>query len=95
MLLRVWYFITLLLVALTLGLAFCHVMQMPAKLDYSADLYATVNNTLYRTFDSVGAMLEAGAVFSSAVLVVLLKRRKTASIWAFAGAVFMALSLLT
>jgi hypothetical protein len=67
---RTWRFITLLLVALTLGLSFAHTLEMPAKLGYDGALYVTLQQTLYRWWGPplVGAFLEPGAVLATAVL---------------------------
>ena len=42
MLITIWRFVTLLLVALLTGLAFAHVLERPAKMLYDAGLYVTV-----------------------------------------------------
>jgi hypothetical protein len=47
MLIRTWRFVTVLLVALLLGLAFAHVLERPAKMLYDAELYVTLQKTLY------------------------------------------------
>ena len=64
-----WRFFTLLLVSLSMGLAFCHALEMPAKLDYDPSLYLTLHRSLYRHFGApIGAFLETGAVVGSVVL---------------------------
>jgi hypothetical protein len=45
---QTWRLVTLILVALTMGLSFAHALEMPAKLEYDAALYVTVQQTLYR-----------------------------------------------
>jgi len=47
MLLRLWRVVTILLVALLQGLAFAHLLERPAKLQYDATLYLTLQKTLY------------------------------------------------
>ena len=42
MLIKTWRFVTVLLVALLLGLAFAHVLERPAKMPYDADLYVAL-----------------------------------------------------
>jgi len=75
---RFWRFVTLLLVALTVGLSFAHTLEMPAKLEYDGTLYVTLQQTLYRWWGPpfVGAFLEPGAVLATAVLAVLAWRRR-------------------
>lgn len=78
MLLRqIWRFVTLILAALLTGITFCHVLEMPAKMGYSAALYLTLHRTLYVAFGppNVGVFVELGAILTSAVLVFLLRRR--------------------
>ena len=86
-------FPTLLLAALGLAPGAAHVLELPAKMQYSPDLYASVTSTLYAFFGSVGAVIQVAAVicaFFDAYLV-----RKTAmfrmALW---GALFLALSLV-
>jgi len=75
---RIWRFITLLFVALTLGLSLAHTLEMPAKLGYDGPLYVTLQQTLYRWWGPplVGAFLEPGAVLATAVLAYLVRRQR-------------------
>ena len=77
MLIRIWRFPTLVLTALLTGITFCHVLEMPAKLQYAAPMYLTLHRTLYVAFGppNVGVFVEIGAILSSAVLVLLVRRR--------------------
>lgn len=47
MFINTWRFITLILTALLMGTTFCHVLELPAKMDYPASLYMTLHRTLY------------------------------------------------
>ena len=47
MILKIVRFLNLLLVALTLGLTFCHVMEIPGKLRLSGAAWLTVQHNLY------------------------------------------------
>lgn len=89
---RSWRFITLLLVALTMGLSFAHTLEMPAKLEYDGPLYITLQKSLYRWWGPpfVGAFLEPGAVLATAVLTFQARRRR----WTFALTLAAALLLL-
>lgn len=75
--LQTWRFLTLLLAALLTGMTFCHVLEMPAKMLYPAQLYLTLHRTLYVAFGppNVGVVIELGAILTSAVLVFLLRQR--------------------
>jgi hypothetical protein len=48
MVLRAWRFITLLLAALALTMESAHVLELPQKMQYDAQMYSAVNTTLYR-----------------------------------------------
>ena len=75
MLLRIWRFISIYLTALTLSLTFCHLLEMPRKMQYDEGLYMAVQHTLYLYFAWVGAFAEVGAVAFLIVLSVLLRNR--------------------
>jgi hypothetical protein len=77
-------FVVLLLAALTLTMEAAHVLELPQKLRYSADLYAAVNGTLYRYFALVGGPLTVLTLVTGAMLVVALRRRAGFR-WTFAG----------
>jgi hypothetical protein len=59
MFLKVWRFLAVMLAALTLGLGFCHLMQLPARMAWDQYLWvaSTVQGGLYAWFGSVGAMI--------------------------------------
>jgi hypothetical protein len=79
--LLIWRFITIMLVALTTGLAFAHVLELPARMLYDANLYVTVQKTLYAITwrpPNIGAVLELAAIFMTAVLCAAVRRRKRA-----------------
>jgi hypothetical protein len=69
MFLKIWRFIAVMQAALTLGLGFCHLMQLPARLAWDQYLWvgSTVQGGLYSWFGSVGAM-----IFVTAVIVLAL-----------------------
>ena len=68
MLLRVWRFITLLLAALALTMESAHVLELPQKMRYDAQMYAAVNTTLYRYFAMVGGVYQVGSIVAAAVI---------------------------
>ncbi|GAA6615941.1 methyltransferase family protein [Scytonema sp. NUACC26] len=64
MFLRIWRLLTLILVALFMGLEFAHTLELPDKMQYEGALYVTVQNSLYRYFGApgLGAFVTVGAV---------------------------------
>ena len=69
MLIRSWRFLTLLLVALTTGLTFAHVLERPAKMLYDGVLYSTLQRTLYVQWGwpNVGGVLELAAILAAVI----------------------------
>jgi hypothetical protein len=89
MLIKTWRFVTVLLVALLLGLAFAHVLERPAKMLYDADLYVTLQKTLYVAWGppNVGGFLEPAAILATLSLTFVVRKRKRA-FWLTLGAGF-------
>jgi len=92
MLVRSWRLGTVLLIALSMGLALCHLLEMPAKLNYGGSRWLTVSRTLYGPFGTYGAAFEVGAVLASLGLVFLVRKRGPAFRWTLIGAALMALT---
>lgn len=80
MFLRTWRFITLILVALSLGMSFCHALELLPKMSYNGSLYVTLQNSLYLLFGppGPGAFIEPGAVLAALVLLFLVRKRRPA-----------------
>jgi hypothetical protein len=66
MLLKVTRFVALLLAALTLGMSFCHLMQLPARMGWDQYLWvgSTVQSGLYSLFGSIGALIDVATVIA-------------------------------
>lgn len=77
---RFWQFVTIILVALLVGLAFAHVLERPAKMQYSGDLYVTLQRTLYVQWGppNIGGFLEPAAIVATCVLAFLVRRQRLA-----------------
>lgn len=95
MLIRSWRFVTLILMALLMGTTFCHVLEMPAKMQYDASLYLTLHRTLYMAFGwpNIGAFIELGAILAAAVLVFLVRKRRPAFSLTLVGALCLVTGL--
>ena len=70
MLLKATRFAAVMLAALTFGLGFCHLMQLPSRLDWDQYLWvgSTVQGGLYALFGSVGALIFVATVIALALL---------------------------
>ena len=64
MLLKGTRFVAVILAALTLGLGFCHLMQLPSRMGWDQYLWvgSTVQGGLYAAFGSVGAIIGLAAI---------------------------------
>ena len=80
---------TVLLTALSMGLALSHLLEMPAKMSYDGRLWLTLSHTLYGPFGTYGAVFEVGAVLASAALAFLVRKRGTTFRWTLIGAALM------
>ncbi len=92
MAIKIARFVTLVLSALALTMTSAHVLELPQKLRYPADLYAAVNGSLYKYFAIVGGLYMVAAILSACVLVWLVRGRHPAFEWAALGALFSILS---
>jgi hypothetical protein len=64
-------------VALILGLAFAHVMELPGKLRLDGPAWLTVQQNLYIGFGPLAAVVEPLAILSTWVLVLMFRRRRS------------------
>ncbi len=92
MVLQVWRFLTLLLAALGLTMGAAHLLELPPRMHYDAQLYTAVTSTLYRLYGIVGGAVQVGALLAAAVLCWLVKGRRSFRL-TLAGAFSLAGSL--
>ena len=92
MLLWGWRFSTLLLAALALTMESAHVLELPQKMGYEAQLYSAVNTSLYRYFAIVGGAYQVSSIVAAVVLVFLVRQRRAAFRWTLAGALCLLLA---
>lgn len=92
--LKLWRLVVWLLVALLTGLAFAHVLESPAKLQYDAVLYLTLQKSLYVQWGPphIGGMLEPLAIVATGSLVYFL-RHSARGLWlSLAALIFLLLA---
>jgi hypothetical protein len=75
----------LLLVALTLGMTFCHVMEIAGKLRLDGATWLTVQHNLYVAFGTVGAVIEVLAILLTWAVTAQVRRRGPAFAWTIAA----------
>lgn len=87
MFLKIWRLMTLILLALFVGLEFAHALELPAKMQYNGALYVTIQKSLYRYFGAPGpgTFITVGAVLSAIALTVLIRKHRPAFGWSLAG----------
>jgi hypothetical protein len=86
---KILRFISILLTALTLGLLFAHVLEIPGKLRFDGATWLTVQQNLYVGFGTIGAVIEIAAILA-AWLVVLAAYRRGSPIGALLAAAIAA-----
>jgi hypothetical protein len=84
-----WRFLTIVLSALALTMTSAHVLELPQKMTYTAEMYAAVNTTLYRYFAIIGGPYQIGSIVSAIVLTILVRRRSVIFRWALVGTVLL------
>lgn len=94
MALRIVRFITLILIALTMGSAYCHALELPAKMSYDEGLWTTINQSLYWGFGHIGGPIEGTAVFLAAPVLTFLVRKRPAFKWTLAGTICLVLAFI-
>jgi hypothetical protein len=88
-------FLSLLLVTLTFGLTWCHVMEIPGKLRLSGEEWLTVQQNLYVAFGPpLGAPIEVAAIGLTWAVFLLVRRRGPATLWTFAAAISVTAGLV-
>ncbi|MBD2211470.1 DUF1772 domain-containing protein [Nostoc linckia FACHB-104] len=87
MFLKIWRLMTLMIVALFMGLEFAHALELPPKMQYDGALYVTIQNSLYRYFGAPGpgAFITVGAVLCAIALTILVRKHRVAFWWTLAG----------
>lgn len=86
MLLRAFRFLTLLLAALSMSMAFCHLLQLPPRMSYDAALWRETQSMYLHFGPPIGAILETGAWISAVLLVFFVRGGKPAFWWSSIGA---------
>lgn len=90
-------FIALMLAALTLGLGFCHLMQLPSRMGWDQYLWvgSTVQGGLYAMFGTIGAAIFVATVIALGLLAYFVREHGRPGFrLALASAVLFALALV-
>jgi len=92
MFLKTWRCITIVLAALALSMESAHVLELPQKMQYDAQMYAAMNTTLYRYFAIVGGVYQVSSIVMAAVLTFLVRKRRPFFGWTLTGACWLLLA---
>ena len=87
MILRTWRFLTIILVSLSMAMAFCHLLQLPPRMSYDGTQWVTTQSLYHQLFGTVGALIEVGALLLATVLLLTVWRRRPAFQWTLFGTV--------
>lgn len=87
--LRLLRLATILLVAMVAGLAFAHVLERPAKMQFDPALYLTIQQSLYVHWGppQIGGFLEPAAIIATGLLAFFLRKDRRGLSFAL-GALF-------
>jgi hypothetical protein len=97
MFLKTIRFVAIMLAALTLGLGFCHLMQLPSRMGWDQYLWvgSTVQGGLYNLFGSIGAVVFAATVIALALLAYFVREHERPGFrLALIAAILFALALM-
>jgi hypothetical protein len=77
-LVKTWRFFTIMLTALSMGMSFCHLLELPPRVFFfDAQLWiATTTKGLYYLFGTVGGAVEVSSVVLAIVLAFLVRKRR-------------------
>jgi len=95
MFLRAWRCITLMLTSLPLTMTSAHVLELPQKMQYDAQMYSAVNTTLYRYFAIVGGFYTVSSILAATALAFLVRKSGQTFRWTLAGAICLVLAFGT
>ena len=87
MLLKFVRFLNLLLVALTLGMTFCHALEYPGKVKLDGADWLMVQHNIYVAFGVVGAVIEVTAILTTWIVFAQLKNWKAARVLTLLAAI--------
>ena len=97
MLLKATRFIAVMLAALTLGMGFCQLMQLPARMAWDQYLWvgSTVQGGLYAMFGTIGAIIDVATVIVLGILAYFVREHGRPGFrLALSAALLFALALL-
>jgi hypothetical protein len=75
--LRAWRFITILLAALSMGMAWAHALELDPKMTLSETDYLLFQE-IYQEFGRLGTVIEPAAILAAAILTLLVRGRRLA-----------------
>lgn len=94
MLLMIWRFLTLVLVALGTGLSFAHLLELPARMLFEPQVWiAMTSRSLPHLFGTQGAVMEGAPAVATVILALLVRGRGTVGYLSAVGAACLVLAL--
>jgi len=95
-LLKAVRFVAILFAALTLGMGFCHLLQLPSRMGWDQYLWvgSTVQDGLYGLFGSIGAVIVATVIALALLAYFVREHARPGFRLALAAAILFALALI-
>jgi hypothetical protein len=90
--LKFWQFTTVVFAALTMGMAFSHLLEMHSKMEMPGPLWLTLQHNLYSAYRAIGGPLEVGAMLFAAVLAYLVRNDRRSFHVTLSAAILLAVA---
>lgn len=94
MILKIFRFLSLLLMSLATGVAFCHVLELPNKMALPASEWLDVQKVLYNGFGRVLGPVEFGALVATSVVLFFVRQHRTTFVLTLTATLCIAAELL-
>jgi hypothetical protein len=82
---RTWRFITILLAALSMAMAFCYLLELATRMSFDGRLWLTTQALYWLFGPPLGAIIVGGAVMTTMILSFLVRQRRSAFWWTLLG----------
>lgn len=94
MILKTARLISLLLMSLAAGVAFCHALELPNKMALPASTWLDVQKVLYNGFGRIIGSVEYGALVATLVVLFLVRKRRSVFVLTVVAALCIATALI-
>lgn len=89
---NIFRLITVMVASLNMGLAFSHLLQLPARMKFDGSTWITTQR-VFQLYGSIGAIIEVGAVLLLGILTYAIRRTPMFK-WTLAGSLCFTIALV-